>query len=362
MRLQEFLLTSGAPHVSWAQVTLGARGPRNWPQMPKDSGLIVVGRPSLFGNGLTTLLDTADPPMGYEFFSNEPTRRRDYRTIRRMWDASVHKEERLIRCPLFSDLRKRRNPRLTDNALIYIGWQGGRPLMMLAGTSAVGSWGAAQYVTEAPRHSADFRNHETMQGVIAASVRNSPLAFEQIDTTEPIELTAPFEVTFRGTSLPWLSDWRNLSLQTSGREPLDVELEVNGHVLARRARSHLPLLTLLAWFDSTRARPSPVGYVCEWNRTDLVAAIFRLLWDEVGGAARAALERVDVRSAAAFKKGYKTAIYADLELLTVQIRRAGGIAFEEATRPVDQMAGSRRYTAYLRSLPAFDRKQANHIR
>ena len=111
-------------------------------------------------------------------------------------------------CPTFAKQRSAR-PKpdsLFDPAFVYSGWQrpgnreADRPVLVLAGSSTLGTWGAVKWTTdELPPD--DVRWQEDVQGVIRAKSNNTPEAFEAVHATSE-EVIAPCRIWMTGSDVP----------------------------------------------------------------------------------------------------------------------------------------------------------------
>jgi hypothetical protein len=199
--------------------------------------------------------------------------------------------------------------------------------MILAGTSTVGTWGAAQYATSEIEDVDDVRWQREIQGVVTASVSSRTEAFEEV-AANPVELAAPARIWMQGSDLPPWNGWRVIK-QTKGRGgakgKFDLDILVNGKKVAGKATKFIPALILLAWIGHPKRRRIRGGY-----------------------SATTTAGEINNRLEAFFGKPCvaPSHINATLKSLTDDIRAAGGIAH------VDQHDGDR-YCICARNLPEF---------
>ena len=245
MRLRDFLPPSDSGLCTYAVSTVHGRSPAIWPEstIPSDAGVVILGRPALFGPKAHNFSQQCSPSCGYAFEADVPGELAKYRTILAE-DATA----RRFSCPSFkSQLRAKPTPaHLYDYGLIYSGWQGpeekARPVMLLAGTSTLGTWGAVEFATGSVQPE-DVRWYEDVQGIVRAEALNSPEAFEGVDA-KPLEreMLSPCRIWMEGGDLPanskdaWKKAYEENPKLPKGT-PLDLRIYVNGQEIMPKLRT-----------------------------------------------------------------------------------------------------------------------------
>ena len=338
MRLRDFLPPSESGMCVYAISTVHSHGRAIWPasKIPPEAGVIILGRPALFS--AQTFMDQCRPKLGYSFESDRPEESTKYRTI-----ITEGLERARFKCPLFAtQLRVRPAPKsLYDYGLVYSGWRSHkadgqcRPVMLLAGTSTLGTWGAVRYVTEeVPPY--DVRWQDDIQGIVRAQAENTPEAFEDVEAA-PLrgEMLSPCRIWIEGGHLPHRSReaW-DLASQRSYTDlekncTLDLRILVNGQEIMAHQRTFMPALVLLALANNKVQDLYPGGYSCKATAADVLATVRKFLTVQPS----------------------TQHIYVTLNSLIRQIRGAGGIAYVERTR--EGPKGGPTFYLVLRPLPFF---------
>jgi hypothetical protein len=308
---------------SCERVTIDGPEPPQLPALQEGDGLVLLGRPSLFGRSCLDLIRKVSPPLLYSFCSDRSTERTPYRTIAGPLGPLLESEP-------YDRLRGQGRTNVDDCAIVYAGWKGRIPIMILAGTSTVGTWGAAEYAVSDVEGVDDVRWQREIQGVVRASVSSRVEAFEQV-TVDVVELVAPARIWMQGNDLPPWDGWRRLVGQTEGRGgakgKFDLDILVNGQKVAGKATTFLPALILLAWIGDPNRRGFRAGHF-----------------------ARTTVGEISARLDAFFGKRCVELAYinATLKSLTRAIRAKGGIAHIDKNDNGDD-----RYCVCARKLPAF---------
>jgi len=146
--------------------------------IPPNAGVVILGRPALFGSEVDELMKRCRPSLFYEFASDDPSNASKYRTILRHATVPSHASNDFV-CPSFAEQRRANAKELQDYGIVASGWADNHPIMLLAGTSSVGTWGCVEYATRYPEPF-DTCWQENIQGVIKASVTNTYQAFETV--------------------------------------------------------------------------------------------------------------------------------------------------------------------------------------
>lgn len=319
MRLHEFLPTR---QCVFERVTIGGPEPRRLPPLLAEDGLVLLGRPSLFGNSASRLLGELSPPLLLRFGSERPADGAPYRTITGPIGPDYESKP-------YDRNRDSGQEQVNDYAIVYSGWKGPNPVMILAGTSAVGTWGAAQYVASMVDDLDDPRWQREMQCVIRASVSSSRSAFRDVTAEREGEATAtPARIWMQGKDLPPWNGWsavrKNQGLG-GGKGEFELDILVNGRKIFDKATTYRPALLLLAWLGHAKRRPMRGGYCASTTAGEIDHKLTSFFGE------------------ACVKPAYVT---VTLRALTDAIRRNGAIAYVERGEPD-------RYVICARELPAY---------
>lgn len=347
LRLERFLQPF---HPRYETITLdGARQPI----IDADDGIVILGRPSLYPRSVQDLIRDLVPRLMYEFSSDDPSDHDDYRTIRRIGSQSTD----LPRGVSWS-----RSPDamgdLTDYAFIHSGWRGRQPVIVLAGSSTVGTWGAADCVTRNPGDAGAVTiwEEDDVQAVVAATVPRTRVGDAFLDVSlSVVELLAPCRFWLAGGSRPPADGWTRDTLQLDvpqGPDGFDLRILVNDKPIPLNARNYVTSLALMAWLSLGRAeapwRELPL-FTARVTAADVTRAIGRFL--QVGPSAPLILagESEPVSTPNAFaQSGIGRNMNKTLDRLTDAIRDAGGMAFVER-----QGKDQRFFTLVSRHTPHF---------
>ncbi len=338
MRLRDFLPPTDSGICTFVVATVHNNGSATWPgsRIPADAGLVVLGRPALFGSDGFKIIETCRPVLSYSFEANDAGKP-EYRTI-----VADDVTSKVLNCPSFEQQRRtsRIPPVLFDYGLVYSGWQPTqpepRPFMQLAGTSTLGTWGAVKFVTDEVMAN-DMRWQEDVQGVVRAETADSPEAFDEV-TVCPLgrEMLTPCRIWMDGADLPPdAAGWKLAHETRSGLSekppPLDLRMVINGQEIMKKHRTYIPPLVLLAWassgsatFNGGQSCKATAGEISESVRGFL--GLSRRDWDLTGP---------------------KNHVYVTLNEMTKKVRGAGGIAFVRETRH------GKDYHIVVRPLPPF---------
>ena len=283
IRIRDFLPPE-SPRCVYAISTVQPRGRATWPgsKIPPDAGVIILGRPALFG--AQRFLEQCRPKLKYRFESDQPDQPTKYRTI-----IAEGVEMSRFKCPLFAtQLRSRPTPKsLYDYGLVYSGWQPHRsdeqyrPVMLLAGTSTLGTWGAVKYVTEDVVRSNDVRWQEDVQGIVRGQAENTSEAFEDVEAASlDGEMLSPCRIWIEGGHLPprsreaWnLAAQRSYSDDLEKHRTLDLRLLINGQEIMAQQRTFTPALVLMALANSKVQNTHPGGMSCKATAAEIVETI-----------------------------------------------------------------------------------------
>ncbi|MBW7990803.1 MAG: hypothetical protein FVQ84_12420 [Planctomycetes bacterium] len=330
LALAEFLPPKNAGTM-FAAVTIGDKPATGFPKIPEDAGIVLVGRPSLFGKEIERLLKSLTPPIYYTFKSNE-SNTSDYRTI--------ICPDREFKCQTFIE-QKCHSPapsELKDTAIVYSGWQGDRPVTVLSGTSTVGTWGAVQYVNSISPGN-DVRWQQDVQGVVEASVHNRDEAFDSVQAKAK-EMLAPVRIWMQGADLPPSDAWPGAIQhyeQTLSGPKIDLQILANGVEILKKSKDYVSGAVLLAWLDSPNRVKFDGGFSVSTTSGDLTDRLkkkFECQFDN--------------------RDTFQNRVYSTLHQLTNGIREAGGIAFKSQLRGQKGWGKSKRnYTITSRNLPFF---------
>src|ERR1035438_3141587 len=171
--IRDFLPPERSGQTTYATITLDETGMpvTAWPKIPATAGIVVLGRPSLFGPSLRHIQSELVPRLGYRLASDDP-QNCEYRTI------VVDGVQEQFRSPSFTSQRAAdpHADELYDHGIVYSGWYGEQPVMLVSGTSTVGTWGCVKYVT-ARADCDDPRSQGDPQGVIRAFVPRGDACF-----------------------------------------------------------------------------------------------------------------------------------------------------------------------------------------
>jgi hypothetical protein len=336
--LRDFLPPESSGQTTYATITLdeSSHTITQWPRIPSDAGIVVLGRPSLFGIELKHQMEVHwTPSLGFRLISDDP-KDECYRTI----EACGTKDR--YSCPPFAVQRRTAGKQLFDYGIFYSGWSHDRPIVLLAGTSTVGTWACVKYAVEYPK-SFDVRWQEDVQGIVRASVDNVVECFQDV-RTESVQLLAPCRIWMEGRDLPSLSDWRKPSrlrldeMRNAGK--FDLQILINDRPIFQKARTHIPALVLLALVSAQSGRP----LFCGGSEThasilEVLRAIFDFLHlgtqDGNGGSV----------TFDDFVQDRRNHVAGILKELVKQIREQGGIASFDAERMI--------YSICARPLPPF---------
>lgn len=293
--------------------------PPHLPRLAEGEGLVLIGRPALFGTSASRLITELTPPLLYRFRSDDPSAGTAYRTI--AGPAGPVRESEP-----FNRQRESGREDVEDCAIVYTGWKSKSPILILAGTSTAGTWGAAQYAASAVEEVDDVRWQCEIQGVLRTSVSARREAFEEV-VVEPLQLVAPVRIWMQGADLPPWNGWRAVA-QTRGRVAtkgrFDLQIIVNGKEVCEKAATFIPALIMLAWIHHPKRRRTAGGYYVTTTTGEIKA-------------------RLDAFFGGACVEG--SHINATLKSLTDGIRAAGGIAFVKKDGRNDH------YCMYVREPP-----------
>jgi hypothetical protein len=321
--LRDFLPPVSSGRCDFERVTVDGPIVPRLPAFNEQEGVVLLGRPFLFGPSAMKFISGLNPPLLYRFESNDPTQSNAYRTIEGPGGTRFESEA-------FVQRRNRRETDLKDGAILYAGWRGRNPLMILAGTSTVGTWGAAQYATSDVDDVDDVRWQQEVQGIIESSVVNRPDAFDRVDA-HARELLSPVRIWMQGRELPPWDGWRAVAdakgKSKGGKGTFDLQILANGTEVAAKASSYVPALILLAWLTSPHSRSMRDGHCTEATSSEIAKRMERFLGPRV-------LPHGQI------KQGLKA--------LAKSIRSAGGIAYVEKSQQ-----GGDRYSICARDLPSF---------
>jgi hypothetical protein len=311
--LRDFLPAPSFGMCTYATVTINGGSPPTVPTIPQNAGVVVIARPGLFGGAIKKVLDQSKlyPPLMFEFGDDRPDHA-DYRAIRVPGGSP-------IRCPSFAEQKtQRRAPEeeLRDYAIVYVGASDGRPVMLLAGTSSVGTWGAVRYVTTWPSGS-DERWREHIQGVVEVTVNDRREAFEEVSASPYRAMLSPCEIWMEGADLTSILADRDLNIlwePDPGASPLDLRMFINGRQLFEQApEEHFGAAVLLAWArvaGREGGKAVSADAICEY----LFTRFYQRMVEQ------------DCRNGREFKAKYQSKVFVKLDRLVGKILEAGGIA------------------------------------
>lgn len=320
IRLREFLPPPESGIVTYVTVTVHEERPSVWPKIPAGAGIVILGRPAFFGPMAEEFLRVCRPSLGFQFESDDRTMVSKYRTI-----AMRDVKPKPFRCPSFMEQCKGRAlpVSLYDYAIIYSGWDLGasgsapRPVMLVAGTSTLGTWGGVTYMTEPP-FGDDIRWQEDIQGVVRTDAKNTPEAFEDVAVSR-VEVLSPCRIWMEGADLPpskkeWAKQARSMAQETGGNPKLDLRVLINGREIMPKLKTYIPPLVLLAL-----ANRGPEGRFrgevsCQATTTQVSKAVYSFL---TSGQENSEIDMGVLTSH----------VSATLKALVKQVRKAGGIAY-----------------------------------
>jgi hypothetical protein len=354
MLLRDFLPPSDSGLTTFTVVTLHEEHPTaNWPRIPDNAGIVILGRPALFGFNCTQLLSQCRPALAYRFKSDskQGDASEDYRTI--LADTLDGPE---FVCATFAR-QKSAVPKpdsLFDFALVYSGWQrpgnkgADRPVMVLAGTSTLGTWGAVKWATDELLPD-DVRWQEDVQGVIRAKANNTPEAFEEVHATTE-EVIAPCRVWMTGSDVPaTLPGWQEEIFrreQSMKSAPLDLQLFINGKEVFQKMRSPFSAFVLLCLAERRGSNAFPGGTSCEASAGEVSERVIALLGKTAASATPTpARKRTDLEPT-------RQRVFVTLPTLIKQVRDAGGVAYCRRGQGVKHKDVAI-YGLALRPLPGF---------
>jgi hypothetical protein len=253
--LRQFLPPEESGLTTYRTVTVGGREAPHWPDeisASPDTGVIIVGRPALFGEEALSFLDGCEPSLVYSFQRNNcPDQllqtRRDYRAI-----VAPLAVNRRFQSELFDESRRRepRPSRLKDLGIVYSGWRESRPVVVFGGSSTVSTWGCAVWSTQAPGIG-DLRWHQDVQGIIEASVVNTPRAFQTVQAeVHDGQMLTPVSIWMDGPDLPPPNAWKE-ALSGQGADSARIRILANGKSVFRPQGYMIPLV-LIAWMNLGR--------------------------------------------------------------------------------------------------------------
>jgi hypothetical protein len=275
------------------------------------------------------------PSPGFRLVSDDPQDDR-YRTI-----EACGTEDRFS-CPPFAVQRKAFAKQLFDYGIFYSGWSHNRPVVLLAGTSTVGTWACVNHAVEYPKPF-DLRWQEDVQGIVKASVDNVVECFQDV-RTESVQFLAPCRIWMEGRDLPSLSDWREPSrLRLDERRnavKFDLQILVNDRPIFQRARTHIPALVLLAVAGAQGGRRLfSGGSEAHASILDVLHAIFDFLHLGTRSGPGSSVSFED------FVQDRRNHVTNILKEMVKQVRENGGIASYDAERMI--------YSICARPLPPF---------
>lgn len=310
----------------------------------REGGLVILGRPSLFPQQVRSLLDELKPPLLYRFESDSTSNTKSYRSIVRT--GLLREDKRRSGTMGFAgkSFGEQEGGTLSDNAIVYSGWRGSQPVMVLAGSSTVGTWGAAHYVTKAAEVDEPAIWQQDVQGIVQAQVASTgDGAFDEV-RSKSLEMLSPARFWLEGGDRPPAAGWTRKDLQlerVGGPEKFDLRVVINGKQLSTKRATFVSALVLLAWL-SHRVDEYRDGFVAEVTSVQVIESLFRYL--HVGpddpldlGKHRVVEPKISsdrrrrepeyVETMAQFK-GSKIGrhVCEILQELTAAIRAAGGIA------------------------------------
>lgn len=319
MRLHDFLPKR---QCVFERVTIGGPEPRRLPPLQEGDGLVLLGRPSLFGDFAERLLTELSPPLLLRFGSENPADGAPYRTISGSIGPSHESTP-------YDRGRSKRQEQVNDYAIVYSGWKKPNPVMILAGTSTVGTWGAAQYAASAVDDLDDPRWQHEIQCVIRASVSSSRSAFWDVTAERETDATAtPARIWMQGKDLPPWNGWSAVSKNQGlggAKGEFELDILVNGRKILDKAATYRPALILLAWVGHPNRR---------WMRSGYCATTTP---GEIHGKLTAFFQKECV------ERAYVT---LTLQALTKALRRNGAMAYVEHGEP-------NRYFICARELPSY---------
>jgi len=290
----------------------------------KGEGVVFVGRPSKFGSWASTLATTLFPRLHYGFASDDDSDD-DYRRVTGPGSFGT-------RIPSFSKQREKkiRPLSLVDHAFFYFGWYGEYPVAWLAGTSTVGTWGAARFVTQVLKESCV--KEEFSQGTLEVVVQDTGDLFHSVNVTSG-KVLSPCRIWMSGSDLPPPNGWKGISPK---RKCNDLNLFVNAKQVRPSTGTYTPTLCLAGWLNNQVAVTHKHGVYVQCTSSKVLAWIRRVT--NVEGTR--ALKVADVSS--------------ELARLSDAILDAGGIVWSEPSKP-DGRSGQPEnvHTICIRSLPSF---------
>jgi len=150
---------------------------------------------------------------------------------------------------------------LSDLGIVYSGYHGTRPVVVLAGSSTVSTWGCAVWATQM-RDCTDLRWWGEVQGVIKCRVSNTTgQAYQSVAASvHENQLLAPAHFWMEGADLPPPNGWRE-AVRRRGKSKVRLKVLVNGHRIFSEAEDYLTPLVLLAWLNSKARRELASGIV-----------------------------------------------------------------------------------------------------
>ncbi|SRR5579871_5346844 len=335
--LQEFLPPRSSGRCTYHTITLGDHGHpvSQWPAIPADAGVVIIGRPALFGPEIAHQIEHVwTPSLGFQFESNDPQTGASYRSIKAIGTDSVFK------CPLWGDQRAKRPPpaELFDYGIVYCGWNQERPVMLLSGTGTAGTWGCVKFVTDPPSPY-DLRWQQEVQGVIRASVDNINEAYQSVRAeAHERQMLSPCRIWMEGKDLPSPDGWKDpnsLCLDERRRHTkFDLRVSINGHPVFQNSRTHLGALVLLALVGRREGRREfPGGIHVHATTTEVLRGLYDFL-------------RPKAMTYGEFRDRYNPNVLGLLRALIQQTRDNGGIA--------DVLGGkAARFGICVRPLPPF---------
>jgi len=254
IRIHEYL---PARQCVFERITIDGPEPRRLPPLVAGDGLILLGRPSLFGDSALKLLGELSPPLLFRFASNNPADGAPYRTITGPFGPDQESKP-------YDRGRSSGLELVNDYGIVYSGWKGPIPVVILAGTSTVGTWGAVQYASSAVEDLDDPRWQREIQCVVRASVSSSRSAFQDVAAERVTEATAaPAQIWMQGKDLPPWNGWSAVSKNEGlggGKGDFELDILVNGRKIFDKATTYRPALILLAWVGHPKRRPMRGGY------------------------------------------------------------------------------------------------------
>ena len=292
--LRSFLPPEESGLTTYRTVTIAGKEAPHWPEeisASPDAGVILVGRPALFGEESLAFVESLNPALIYSFYRNScPNQliqtRKDYRTI-----VAPLAAKRRFECELFDESRRRlpRQPRLKDLGIVYSGWSGSRPVAVFGGSSSVSTWGAAAWSMETPKQD-DLRWQQDVQGVIEASVVDTPRAYQTVlAAVHDNQLLTPVSIWMEGPDLPPPTGWKSAP-NDQRSDYLRLRILANGKPVFKPQNYRIPL-TLLAWMNLHQGQQSQGTNVATCTTPEILSWIDAFL-----GQPHALGPRADVQS------------------------------------------------------------------